>query len=148
VSFSEFVIGDSFNVENVAGVNAVHVEAATEGLFHVSVIGFPNDDLKISPVEVDVEEGMAWIGNEEFSDIRESDIVRAAFDLLLLFDGDVLKVHPTSEGIFGRGKAVGFRPGDVEGTAHSPVGIEPGVDEGREEDANASEFDNELAEGL
>src|SRR6478736_7576014 len=65
MGFLEFFIRDAFDVEYIAGVNTVHVEAQTQGLFHVGVISLPDDNLEVGPVQVHVEEFFSLIGDKE-----------------------------------------------------------------------------------
>ena len=67
MTLSKMLNGDSFYVEDGDGVNAVKIEAGAEDGFKFRVVGLPDYYLQVSPVEVDVEEGIPQVRNEELS---------------------------------------------------------------------------------
>lgn len=64
--------GLSEHIESVVGVD---ISASTEIFQERSVLSFPSEHLRISTLEVGVEDDIAFVRDEELTDVREAKVL-------------------------------------------------------------------------
>ncbi len=137
------VLGDGWVAIELAGGLYVGVSAFVEHGLEFRLLALCDDNAEVGLGEVEVEEGKAWVGDEDASDVGKAEVGVVFFTPLW----DVLEVSARAKGVLGRGEAKGLCAADVEGSSHPLVHVERHADECGEEDTKGTVLLDGIDEG-